>query len=118
MRIAIYQARTGIDPQANAEALVQAIEDAASGRALMLFTPEMSGLLDRDRERIKRHIRDEAGDPVLAAVQDAARRTGLWVHLGSLALSVPGGDGRYVNRGFVIDGEGRIRARYDKMHLF
>ncbi|HEX8620989.1 MAG TPA: carbon-nitrogen hydrolase family protein, partial [Allosphingosinicella sp.] len=48
-RIALYQARTGIDPAANARALVAAVDEAAAGGAAILFTPEMSGLLDRDR---------------------------------------------------------------------
>ncbi|HEV2747988.1 MAG TPA: carbon-nitrogen hydrolase family protein [Allosphingosinicella sp.] len=118
MRIAVYQARTGIDPAANARDLVAAAGEAAAGGAAMLFTPEMSGLLDRDRERADGHLRDEAGDPVLQAVRDAAGRHGLWVHLGSLALAGERGDGRLVNRGFLIDGTGLVRARYDKIHLF
>jgi predicted amidohydrolase len=84
----------------------------------MLFTPEMSGLLDRDRERAASHLRSEADDPVLASVRDAAARRGLWVHLGSLALAGERPDGRLVNRGFLIDDRGEVRARYDKMHLF
>jgi len=115
-RIALYQARTGIDPEANAAALVAAVEQAAAGGAAMLFTPEMSGLLDRDRARAAPHYRPEAEDPVLAAVRDAAERSGIWVHLGSLALRRE--DGRLNNRGFVIDGAGRVRASYDKLHLF
>lgn len=118
MRVAVYQARTGIDPQANAKALVEAVEQAAAGGAAMLFTPEMSGLLDRDRKRARLHISDEASDAVLAAVRDAARRCGIWVHLGSLALNEGRADERLVNRGFVIDDHGEIRARYDKIHLF
>jgi predicted amidohydrolase len=115
-RIAVFQARSGIDPAANARALVQAAEDAAAGGAKMLFTPEMSGLLDSDRERAARSIRSETDDAVLAAVRDAARDNGIWVHLGSLALRGPGE--RFVNRAFVIDNSGEIRARYDKIHLF
>ncbi len=42
---------SGIDPVANARTLVQAVADAAAGGAAMLFTPEMSGLIDRDRDR-------------------------------------------------------------------
>jgi predicted amidohydrolase len=117
MRIALFQAQTGIDPRANAEALVRRVEEAAQGGAAMLFTPEMSGLLDRDRERAAPHLHGEAEDPVLAAVREAARKAGIWVHLGSLALR--GGEGgKLVNRGFVIDDSGEVRARYDKMHLF
>lgn len=118
MRIALYQARTGIDPGRNADDLVGAVQAAAAGGAAMLFTPEMSGLLDRDRERARPHLRNEAADPVLAAVRNAAASAGIWVHLGSLALAGERADGRLVNRGFVIDGEGTVRARYDKMHLF
>ena len=117
MRIALFQARTGIDPQANAAELVGRVAEAAAGGAAMLFTPEMSGLLDRDKARAARHVRNEAEDPVLAAVRTAAREAGLWVHLGSLALRAEAGD-KLVNRGFVIDDKGEIRARYDKMHLF
>jgi predicted amidohydrolase len=117
MKLALYQARSGIDPAANAAHLVAAVRDAKAGGAKILFTPEMSGLLDQDRARSARHLRGEEEDEVLAAVRDAAREEGIWVHLGSLALK--GGEGdRLVNRGFVIDAAGEIRARYDKIHLF
>lgn len=115
-RIAIYQARTGIDPTANADALTAAVESAAAGGAAMLFTPEMSGLLDSDRQRAVGSVRSEADDLVLKAVRKAARACRIWVQLGSLALK--GTEDRFVNRGFVIDDEGEIRARYDKIHLF
>ena len=82
----------------------------------MLFTPEMSGMLDRDRERALTKARQEDDDAVLAAVREAAAEAGIWIHLGSLALK--GEQGKLVNRGFVIDDRGAVRARYDKIHLF
>ena len=115
MRAALLQMTSGIDPAANARVLTEAIARAAAEGAAMLFTPEMSGLLDRDRARAGLAIVDEADDRVLAAVRDAAARAGLWVHVGSLAVRE--GD-RWANRGFVIDDAGAIRARYDKLHLF
>jgi predicted amidohydrolase len=117
MRAALFQSCTGIDPARSARALAAAIAEAKAGGADMLFTPEMSNLLDRDRTRAAGHIRAEAEDPVLAAVREAAAKAGLWVHLGSLALRRDD-EPRYANRGFVIDGSGDIRARYDKIHLF
>ncbi|WP_033923095.1 carbon-nitrogen hydrolase family protein [Sphingomonas sp. 37zxx] len=116
MKIALLQMTSGISPAANAATLVAAVADAAAAGAAMLFTPEMSGLLDRDRERARGRIVAEGDDRVLAAVRDAARARGIWVHLGSLAVLRP--DGRFANRGFVIDPAGAIRARYDKLHLF
>jgi len=115
-RIALYQSRTGIDPARNADLLVDAIRRAGAGGAAMLFTPEMSNLLDRNAARAAEHIGSESADRVLAACREAARAAGLWVHLGSLA--VRGESGKLANRAFVIDPAGEIRARYDKMHLF
>ena len=116
VRIALHQAQSGIEPAANARALVAAVHDAAAGGAARLFTPEMSGMLDRDRERALGKARVEGEDEVLAAVRAAASSAGIWVHLGSLALK--GESGKLVNRGFLIDDRGEVRARYDKIHLF
>jgi deaminated glutathione amidase len=118
MRAALFQANTGIDPLIGARALVEAVERAAGDGADMLFTPEMSAVLDRDRARADRSIVAEEADVALAAVREAAAKHGLWVHLGSLALRAEGEGPPYLNRAFLIDGEGSIRARYDKMHLF
>ncbi len=115
-RIALFQSTTGIDPEANARALEQAIGKAAAGGAEMLFTPEMSGLLDRDSSRAAKSLRREEEDDVLAACREAARRHHIWLHIGSLAVLVD--DGKVANRAFVIDREGQLRARYDKLHLF
>jgi predicted amidohydrolase len=115
-RIALYQARTGIDPAQNAADLAAALAEAAGGGAAMLFTPEMSGLLDRDRTRAAAHLRREEEDSVLAAVRAAAAEAGIWVHLGSLAVRRE--DGRLNNRSFLIDAKGEVRATYDKLHLF
>ena len=115
-RIAVLQMTTGIDPAANAAVLVDAVEQAAQGGAVMLFTPEMSGLLDRDRARGGPKIVPESDDPVLRAVREAAREHGIWVALGSLA--VRGDAERWANRSLVIDARGEVVARYDKMHMF
>ena len=116
VRIALYQSQSGIEPAVNAERLVSAVREAAKGGAAMLFTPEMSGMLDRDRERALSKARIEGDDQVLLAVRTAALEAGIWVHLGSLALKGEGG--KLVNRGFVIDDLGEVRGRYDKIHLF
>jgi predicted amidohydrolase len=118
MRAALFQANTGIDPLLGARLLVEAIERAAGEGANMLFTPEMSAVLDRDKMRAGKEIVSEDRDVALAAVREAAAKHRLWVHLGSLAVQSEAADGRFANRAFVIDDMGNIRARYDKMHLF
>lgn len=115
-RIALFQSTTGVDPAANARTLANAVEQAAAGGAEMLFTPEMSGLLDRDSARAAKNLRSQEEDQVLASCREAAARHGIWLHLGSLAVLVD--DLRVANRSFVIDRAGEIRATYDKIHLF
>lgn len=115
-RIAVLQMTSGIDPAANAAAMVAAIGAAAMGGAEMVFTPEMSGLLDRDRARATRHVVPEEASPVLAAVREAAADAGIWVAIGSLPVLRE--DGRWANRAFVIDSGGAVAARYDKIHMF
>jgi len=116
MKIAVLQMTSGIDPAANARTLTDAVAEAAAGGAAMLFTPEMSGLIDRDRARAASSLYAEADDPVLDAVREAAAEHAIWVHIGSLAVREE--SGKLANRAFVIGPDGDIRARYDKLHLF
>src|SRR3546814_409510 len=118
MRTAIIQTTTGIEPADNARDLEVALAHAAREGAVFAFTPEMCGMLDTNRTRIMAKAAFEADDPVLATIREAAARHGLWVHIGSLALKADDDPERLVNRGFVIDDKGAIRARYDKIHLF
>jgi predicted amidohydrolase len=115
-RIAILQMNSGIDPEANCKAIADKLAEAALGGAVMLFTPEMSSLLDRDRKRAAPHIVREEASPVLSALQSACKTHGLWLALGS--MPVAGQDEKSANRSIVIDDEGNIQARYDKMHMF
>jgi len=119
VRIALLQMTSGIDPGANAATMADAVAQAAGEGAAMLFTPEMAGLLDRDRKRARDHIVSEADSPTLATVRDAAARAGIWLHVGSLPVLADGDNaGRFANRSFVIDPGGAIVARYDKIHMF
>lgn len=118
MKIAVCQTNSGIDPVENATALVSMVETSAKAGAKMVFTPEMSGLLDRNGTRAAGNIERETDDIVLKALQKAASEHRVWIALGSLALAGEYEDGRLVNRSFVIDDSGTVRARYDKLHLF
>jgi predicted amidohydrolase len=115
-RIALFQSTSGIDPAVNARALTDAIEEASAGGAEILFTPEMTGLLDRDSARAAKVLRSQDEDEVLAASREAAARHRIWVHIGSLAVLAD--NGKVANRAFVIDREGAVRGTYDKLHLF
>ncbi|WP_336986422.1 carbon-nitrogen hydrolase family protein [Altererythrobacter aquiaggeris] len=115
-RIALLQMTSGIDPLANRDSIVNAIGEAAAAGASMLFTPEMCGMLDKDRGRAAAKIAAEEACPVLAGVRRAAERSGITVALGSLAVETP--DGMWANRSILVGPDGDISARYDKIHMF
>lgn len=116
-RIALGQMTSGIDPQANLEEIRHLAGAASSQGAAMLFLPEMSVLLDRDRHRSNQWITSEADSPWPAALQSCARDYGLWLHIGSAPFADDSGE-RRVNRSLVIAPDGNVAARYDKIHMF
>jgi len=119
LRISLAQMCSGIDPDENASQLRSLITEAAAGGATMIFTPEMSGLLDRDRSRATSAIRTEQDDMVLATVRSEAAKQRIWVQLGSLAIKTSGDpEEKWINRSYLINPDGEIDAFYDKIHLF
>lgn len=117
MKIAVHQMCSGIDPAQNVNSMTDAIYQTSSGGAVMYFAPEMSLLLDRDRNRAREHIVDESASAGLERLKQAARDAAIWVHVGSMPVLHPE-SGKFANRTLVIGPDGEIRARYDKMHLF
>jgi deaminated glutathione amidase len=116
VKIAIHQMTSAVDPRQNCVDMCDAIAKSAEHGAAMYFAPEMALLLDRDRTRSAVYIVNEDQNIYIQHIAKAARLANLWVHLGSVAVQLE--DGRYANRTLVIDNQGVIRARYDKMHLF
>ena len=112
MRLALLQMTSGISAADNARVIADAMNEAADGGAQVLLTPEMTLLLDRDRERAD--VRAENDYPEIAKLREKARALGIWLHL---CLPVAQGDKRR-NRTLVIAPDGTIAARYDKIHLF
>jgi predicted amidohydrolase len=115
-RVGLIQMRSGCSPQLNLAAAVKLIEEAKAGGADYVLTPEMTNVLKASRERLFAAIVTEESDASLAAFREVARRLDIFLHLGSLALRLS--PSKAVNRSFLIDRQGEIVARYDKIHMF
>jgi deaminated glutathione amidase len=113
---ALVQMRSGLSPQANLDAALRLIGEAKSGGADYVLTPEMTNILEVKRERLFAAIASEENDASLAAFRELAKKLGIFLHVGSLAIKLPGE--RAANRSFLIDRKGEIVARYDKIHMF
>jgi deaminated glutathione amidase len=112
----LVQMRSGLSPEANLDAAARLIEEARSRGADYVLTPEMTNILEVKRERLFATIAPEESDATLAAFRELARKLGVFLHVGSLAIKVL--PEKAANRSLLIDRNGDILARYDKIHMF
>jgi len=112
----LVQMRSGLSPQSNLDAAVRLVEEAKRAGADYVLTPEMTNILEVNRERLFAAIAPEEKDATLAAFRELARKLGIFLHVGSLAIKLL--PERAANRSFLIDRKGDIIARYDKIHMF
>lgn len=104
------------DVHENIETSLRIARAAAAEGADLICTPEyFSGLETKDGLLLPAAFA-ESEHPVLPAFSQAARELGVWFLLGS--LGVTNNDGRIFNRSYVVNADGEITARYDKIHMF
>lgn len=118
-KIAVFQMCSGIDPEANFFAIEEAAQEAAAAGAQVLFTPEMSILLDRNRARAGEWVNSGGPGEVTERLFNTAGEFGIDIALGSQAVAA--GGGKWANRAmyFSRHGEGAVDpVTYDKIHMF
>lgn len=116
LHLACLQTRPMPDfPSAIEEALGLA-EQAADRGAEFLLLPEYCGGLVTEGAAIRAPSAPEHEHPVLRTLAAFAKTRGVWIMAGSVA--VPGPAGTILNRGVLIDAEGRRTGHYDKIHMF
>ena len=116
MRIAALQMNSGTTPAPNLDSLERLAEDAAGQGASYLLSPEVTVVFAENREGLKAVAGPWQDNPAIARVGGIAKRLGVHLHLGSLAVALP--DGRFANRSVLFGPDGAVSATYDKIHLF
>ncbi|MFY9598855.1 MAG: carbon-nitrogen hydrolase family protein [Pseudolabrys sp.] len=115
-KAAMIQMRSGLKPSTNIDEAARLIGEARSAGADYVLTPEMTNILAAKREQLFAVVMEEEADSSLATLRELARKLGIYVHIGSLAIKVS--HDRAANRSFLVDPKGNIVARYDKIHMF
>ena len=119
MRAGLVQLSVGDLPADNVAPVRALVRAAVEGGADLVLTPEVTNCISMDRAHQARVLGTEDSDPVLAMLRDEAARAGVWVLAGSILVKTGDPeDARFANRSLLIDPQGQIAARYDKIHLF
>lgn len=116
LRVALVQLCSGLDVTKNVNAASAFIRDAAAQGAEYIQTPEVTTIMDLDRERLRKSLQPEAGNTALNAFRELAAELSVWLHIGSMGVLQD--NGKIANRSYLIDPSGNIAAVYDKIHMF
>jgi predicted amidohydrolase len=115
-RAACIQNTATRDIAANITWVCTRIGEASAAGADFITLPETVGLIEPVNEQISDSCFHEERDAGLAAFRAAAREYQVWILVGSQLIK--NSFDQIVNRSILIDAEGEIIARYDKLHLF
>jgi deaminated glutathione amidase len=115
-RVGLVQMCSGRDVERNVADASALIAEAARQGAQYVQTPEVTTLIEMERERLFAAVRPEEGNPAVARFGALARELNIWLHIGSMAILL--GNGKVANRSFLFTPDGALEARFDKIHMF
>lgn len=116
LRVALVQLCSGRNPAKNVSVASELIRRAAADGAQYVQTPEVTNVMEVDRNALFSAAEPESENQALTQLQALARELSIWLHVGSLAIRHTAD--KLVNRSYLLTPEGRIAARYDKIHMF
>ncbi|WND01371.1 carbon-nitrogen hydrolase family protein [Temperatibacter marinus] len=115
-KIGVVQFNSSIVPEDNLSALFSYAQEGVNQGADLIVTPECTNILDMNRQRILSNTTYEEQDFFLKACQEFCNTNSVSLLLGSLIVKVQ--EDRLANRSILINKQGQIVGRYDKIHLF
>ncbi|MEO0498218.1 MAG: carbon-nitrogen hydrolase family protein [Pseudomonadota bacterium] len=116
MKVACLQMRSGTDQNTNASVFEGMVRKAASHGASYIQSPEMTGIVQRDRTALMAAVLTPGDTPVLQRAERLANELNITVHVGSTA--VLRADGALANRAYLFTPQALKPVTYDKIHMF
>jgi predicted amidohydrolase len=115
-KAACIQNTAGRDIKSNISWVCERIDEAVAAGVDFIALPETVGLIEPVNVQIPPLTFSESEDIGLAAFCEKARKHQVSILVGSQLIRLE--NDRIVNRSFMLDIQGEIQARYDKLHLF
>jgi predicted amidohydrolase len=115
-RAGLVQLRSGRSMEVNLQRAETLVRRAAQGGAVYVQTPENTAIMELRPELVLQAAQTEDESVSLARLRALSAELGIFLHVGSLAIKLD--ETRVANRSYLIDPQGEIAARYDKLHMF
>jgi len=116
MHVACVQMRSGVTISENISQIELLVRQAVDLGASYVQTPEMTGIVQRNRKALFEALHHQDEDPLVKHVANLSRELGIWLHIGSHAVLVD--EEKAANRAFLFSPDGTIAVTYDKIHMF
>ncbi len=115
-KVSCIQNNSGTNISKNISDVTQLVINAHSDGAEFICLPEYFCYVDNDDGRMLVHSYFEEEHPALPHFCILAEKLNVWLLLGSLPIKVS--NKKVNNRSYLINNQGNIEAKYNKIHLF
>ena len=116
LNVACIQNCASIDVRKNLHELKAMIHTAHRNGAELVCLPEYGTCLGVQGSEFLVGAATLGNHPALIYMTDLAKEIGVWILIGSIAITTK--RGKIVNRSMLLNDKGEVAAHYDKIHLF
>ena len=120
-KIGLVQMTSGRNVAENIETASALIREARAQGADFILTPETTTMMEPRRRLTLEKAAPEQSHPGPPAFAELAAELEIWLLIGSMTMGLgpeAGAGEKLANRSYLFGPDGRIAARYDKIHMF
>ena len=115
-RVSCIQLKSNNDIKQNLIKTKKLIKKAISQKTDFILTPEVSSLFSLKKKELLKQSSSMSEDSYLKSIKVLAKKYKKWILIGSLIIKLQ--KNKLVNRSILLDQKGKIRAFYDKIHMY
>ena len=115
-RVSCIQLKSNNNILHNLKKTEQLISKAVKQKSDFILTPEVSSLFSLEKKKLLKICNSMKDDIYLNGIKKLAKKYKRWILIGSLIIKVS--KNKLVNRSVLIDNKGKIKAYYDKIHMY
>ena len=115
-RVSCIQLKSNNNIKANFIKTEKLIKRAVNQKADFILTPEVSSIFSLSKKQLLNQCTSMDKDEYLKGVRRLAKKYKKWILVGSAVIKLS--KNKLVNRSVLIDVKGKIKAYYDKIHMY